>query len=238
MTALLFREDAYRTESPGTVVAATAEGIRLDASLFYPEGGGQPGDTGELAWEGAVCPITTCVKGENGDPVLVPAPGAPLPPVGTEVVQRIDGDRRLRLMRMHTALHLLSVAIPLAVTGGSIGEGRSRLDFAMPEPPEDKAAIEAEVNRLIEADLPVTEEWVDEAELDANPGLVKTLRVQPPRGSGRIRLIRIGEGEGTVDLQPCGGTHVRRTSEIGRIALGKVEKKGRENRRVYLTLAD
>ena len=238
MTALLFREDPYRTEAPATVVASGADGIRLDASLFYPTGGGQPGDRGELTWEGGACAIADCVKGEDGAPVLIPAPGAALPPEGAAVTQRLDATFRRTVMRMHTALHLLSVAIPLPVTGGSIGEGRSRLDFAMPEPPEDKAAIEAEVNRLIDADLPVTEEWIDEAELDANPGLVKTLRVQPPRGSGRVRLVRIGAGEGTVDLQPCGGTHVRRTGEVGRVALDKVEKKGRENRRVYLTLAD
>ncbi|MGR3541261.1 MAG: alanyl-tRNA editing protein [Hasllibacter sp.] len=238
MSELLFRADPYRTEAPGRVVATGAEGVRLDASLFYPTGGGQPGDRGELAWDGGACAICDCVKGPDGAPVLIPAEGAAPPPAGTQVAQRLDGAFRAKVMRMHTALHLLSVAIPLPVTGGSIGEGRSRLDFAMPEPPQDKPAIEAEVNRLIDADLPVTEEWIDEAELDANPGLVKTLRVRPPRGSGRIRLIRIGAGEGTVDLQPCGGTHVRRTGEIGAVALGKVEKKGRENRRVYLTLAD
>ena len=139
-------------------------------------------------------------------------------------------------MRVHTALHLLSVVIPLPVTGGAIGDGRGRLDFDMPDPPEDVAALEAALNRLIERDLPVTTDWITDAELAANPGLVKTLSVAPPLGQGRVRLVRIGQGDMQVDLQPCGGTHVARTAEVGRAELGRIEKKGRQNRRVPLTL--
>ena len=149
----------------------------------------------------------------------------------------LDWDQRYLHMRMHTALHLLTVAIPLPVTGGQIGASKSRLDFVMPEPPEDKAAVETALNDLIAQDLPVTQEWITEAELDAQPDLVKTMSVQPPRGAGRIRLVRIGEGPATVDLQPCGGTHVARTGEIGQVAIGKIENKGKQNRRVNISLA-
>jgi misacylated tRNA(Ala) deacylase len=155
--------------------------------------------------------------------------------VGAEIGQRLDWDRRLGHMRMHTALHLLSVVIPLPVTGGAVAADKGRLDFDMPEAPEDKSLLEGRLNALVTRDLPVTESWITESELDANPGLVKTMSVKPPRGAGRIRLIRIGEdGAGQIDLQPCGGTHVRRTGEIGKLAIGKIEKKGRQNRRVTL----
>jgi misacylated tRNA(Ala) deacylase len=152
--------------------------------------------------------------------------------VGTPVHQVLDWDRRHRLMRMHTALHLLSVVIPLPVTGGQIGADRGRLDFDMPEPPEDIGTLNTALNALIDADLPVTESWITDAELAANPGLVKTMSVAPPVGQGRVRLVKIGD----IDLQPCGGTHVARTGEIGRVSIGKIEKKGRQNRRVSLAL--
>lgn len=237
MTHALYRDDPYRRDAPATVTALTDEGgIVLDSSLFYPTGGGQPGDSGRLDWAGGGVDIATAVKGEGGAIVLIPAEPQPLPPPGTAVVQTLDWTRRHALMRVHTALHLLSVVIPLPVTGGAVGEGKGRLDFDLPEAPADMAALEARLNALIARDLPVTEDWITEAELDANPGLVKTLSVQPPRGSGTIRLVRIGQGAETVDLQPCGGTHVRRTGEIGTVALGKVEKKGRQNRRVPLVL--
>ncbi len=237
MTRALFRDDAYRREAPATVTGITGEGgIVLDASLFYPTGGCQPGDSGRLDWAGGGVDIATTVKGEGGVIVLIPAEPQPLPPIGAAVVQHLDWGRRHALMRVHTALHLLSVVIPLPVTGGAVGEGKGRLDFDMPEAPEDMAGNEARLNDLIARDLPVTEEWITEAELEANPGLVKTLSVQPPRGAGTVRLVRIGQGAATVDLQPCGGTHVRSTGEIGRAALGKVEKKGRQNRRVPLVL--
>ena len=172
-----------------------------------------------------------------GQQALLPGQG-PRPPVGVEVTQVIDWDRRRSHMRVHTALHLLSVMIPRPVTGGQISEGKGRLDFDMPEAPEDKEALEAGLNDLIARDLAVTEDWITDAELDANPGLVKTMSVAPPRGAGRVRLVRIGAGEAQVDLQPCGGTHVARTGEIGPVRLGKIEKKGRQNRRVYLHLDD
>lgn len=238
MTELLFREDAYLTEAEGTVIAHTAEGgIILDRSVFYPAGGGQPGDSGFLLWDGAArLPVATAVKAESNHVALVAAEPLGLPPVGTKVMQHLDWDRRHGHMRVHTALHLLSVVIPLPVTGGQIGVDKGRLDFSMPEPPADIAAIEEALNALIDRDLPVTEEWISDEELLANPGLVKTLSVMPPVGQGRVRLVRIGLGRSQIDLQPCGGTHVARTAEIGRVAIGKVENKGRQNRRVTLSL--
>jgi misacylated tRNA(Ala) deacylase len=237
MTDLLFREDAYRREAPGRVVEITDRGgIVLDAALFYATGGGQPGDTGTVTWDAGQTAIATTVKGEGDAIVLVPAEGEALPPVGAEVGQVIDWERRHRIMRVHTALHLLSVVVPLPVTGGSISPEKGRLDFDMPEAPEDREALEAELNMLAARDLPVSEDWITEEELDANPGLVKTMSVQPPRGAGRIRLIRIGEGAAQVDLQPCGGTHVARTGEIGPLRIGKIEKKGARNRRVNILI--
>ncbi len=197
---------------------------------------GQPGDSGWVEWSGGRIEIATAVKAGD-DVVLVPAEPAGLPRAGETIRQRIDWPRRHLLMRMHTALHLLSVVIPLPVTGGQVGPGTGRLDFDMPEPLVDVAALEAELNRLAEGDWEVSEEWITEAELDANPGLVKTLSVKPPRGQGVVRLVRIGAESEKVDLQPCGGTHVARTGEIGSLRIGKIEKKGKSNRRVKLHLA-
>ncbi len=237
MTEMLFRSEPYLREAGATVERLTEEGgIVLDQTLFYPTGGGQPGDSGRLAWSGGEIEIATTVKGAGDEIVLVPAEPVALPRPGIALRQSLDWDRRYRLMRMHTALHLLSVVIPRPVTGGAIAEGKGRLDFDMEDPPEDREAVERDLNRLIACDFPVTEEWITEAELDANPGLVKTMSVQPPRGRGRIRLVRIGAGDTTADLQPCGGTHVAGTVEIGTVRLGKIEKKGRQNRRVYLHL--
>ncbi|QFS82428.1 Alanine--tRNA ligase [Roseivivax sp. THAF40] len=239
MTTPLFRDDAYLREAEARVTALTGEGgIVCDASVFYPTGGGQPGDSGTLRWEGGEIEIATAVKGEGDSIVLVPSEPRSLPPEGARVTQSLDWGRRYAHMRIHTALHLLSVVIPLPVTGGQIGAGKGRLDFLMPEPPEDKQAVEDALNALVTRDLPVSESWIDEAELDANPGLVKTMSVQPPRGAGRIRLVRIGEGADQVDLQPCGGTHVARTGEIGALRLGKIENKGKQNRRVQIVLGD
>ena len=238
-TELLFRADPYLQTAEARVIAHTPEGgIVLDRSVFYPTGGGQPGDSGWLAWGGGRIAIATAVKVDGGLVALVPAEPAALPPVGGPVGQTLDWARRYRHMRVHTALHLLSVVIPLPVTGGQIGAERGRLDFDMPDPPEDIAALEESLNALIERDLKVTESWITDADLLANPGLVKTMSVMPPMGQGRVRLVRIGEAAGQVDLQPCGGTHVLRTAEIGRIEIGKIEKKGKLNRRVSITLAD
>ena len=235
MTDVLYR-DAYLREATGRVDSVNERGgIVLDASVFYPTGGGQPGDCGLLRWEGGQARIATTVK-DAGRPVLVPEEGATLPALGTEVRQVLDWDRRYAHMRVHTALHLLSVVIPLPVTGGSISAGRGRLDFDMPEPPDDREALTDELNTIVARNLEVVEVWITEQDLDASPGLVKTMSVQPPRGTGRIRLVRIGIGDGQVDLQPCGGTHVAMTGEIGQIRLGKIEKKGARNRRVYLHL--
>lgn len=238
MTEPLYRSDAYRREASGKVLALTPEGgVVLETSVFYPTGGGQPGDAGWITWEGGRCEIGTAVKGAGDTIVLVPTPDQDLPAIGTAVTQSLDWGRRYGHMRVHTALHLLSVVIPLPVTGGSIGAEKGRLDFAMPEPPEDKDALEAEINALITRDLLVSESWISDDELRANPELVKTMSVMPPTGQGRVRLIRIGEGAGQIDLQPCGGTHVTRTGEIGRVSLGKIENKGKQNRRVNLLLA-
>ena len=233
----LFRTDAYACESAGRVLSHTEEGgIVLDTALFYPTGGGQPGDSGWIDWDGTTLAIATTVKGPAGESVLVPAEPSRLPPVGAHLVQRLDWERRHKHMRVHTALHLLSVVIPLPVTGGAIGSGRGRLDFMMPEPPENRDALEDALNALIDRDLVVSESWITDAELNANPSLVKTMSVQPPRGSGRVRLVRIGDEDEQVDLQPCGGTHVARTGEIGRIVFGKIENKGKQNRRVNIAL--
>ena len=237
MTDKLFQDDPRLRSAAATVIAAAPEGIELDRTVFYARGGGQPGDTGVLRWDGGETPIADTIKGE-GDTVLhVPAPGASLPPPGATVRAEIDWDRRHKLMRMHTALHLLCCVIKgAAVTGGSVGADRSRLDFDLPNPPP-KETVEAELNTLIDADHPVCIEWVDEAVLDASPDLVRTMSVQPPRGAGRLRLMRIGAGDVPVDLQPCGGTHVTRTGEIGRIVVVKIENKGKQNRRIIIAPA-
>ncbi len=242
MTEPLYRDDAYLRECTATVTAINDRGgVVLDRTVFYPTGGGQPGDRGTLVWAGGetamATPIVTAVKGETADEVVhVPAEGAALPPAGTQVTARLDWDIRYRHMRVHTGLHLLSVVIPLPVTGGSIGAQKGRLDFDMPEAPEDKEALERALNNLIAADHPVATEWITDEELAANPDLVKTMAVKPPMGQGRVRLLRIGTGGATVDLQPCGGTHVRSTAEIGRVRFGKIEKKGRQNRRVAILI--
>jgi Ser-tRNA(Ala) deacylase AlaX len=237
MTTPLFRDDAYLQDAQSTVRAHTPEGgIILDVSIFYPTGGGQPGDSGRLEWAGGALNIATSIKGDDQDIILVPAEPAPLPPVGAQITQRLDWVRRHRHMRVHTALHLLSVVIPLPVTGGAISAEKGRLDFAMDEPPEDKAALEEALNALIEQDLQVSDMWITDEELLADPSIVKTMSVMPPTGQGHVRLVRIGDALKQVDLQPCGGTHVARTSEIGRIRIGKIEKKGRMNRRVAIHL--
>jgi len=238
MTEALFRHDAYAREAAAHVVAAGPEGLVLDRSVFYPRAGGQPGDSGTLRWAGGEAAITEAVKGE-GDAILHKlAEGAPLPAPGIAVTLVLDWERRHRHMRMHSAMHLLCSLIPGAgVTGGQVGADKSRLDFDLAEPPT-KEWLAERLNALVAENHPITEEWITEAELDANPGLVRTLSVQPPRGAGRIRLVRIGTPAATVDLQPCGGTHVRTTAEIGRLAVLKLENKGRQNRRISLALAE
>jgi len=238
-TELLFRADPYQSAAEAVVIGHTAEGgILVDRTVFYPTGGGQPGDSGQLDWGAGRMMIATAVKVEGGFVALVPAEPVPLPPVGATVQQRLDWTRRHRHMRMHTALHLLSVVVPLPVTGGQIGAERGRLDFDMPDPPGDLTPLNAALNALIDRDLPVTDEWITDAELLANPGLVKTMSVMPPTGQGHVRLVRIGAGASQIDLQPCGGTHVARTGEVGGVEITKIEKKGRQNRRLVLSLTD
>lgn len=234
-TAMLFRDSPYATEFSATVVAADDTGIVLDRTLFYPRGGGQPGDAGTLtSSDGSHLAIADTTYDDAGAIRHHPAEGAALPTVGDRIDGAIDWSLRYPRMRIHTALHLLSVAIPAPVTGGSIGEGSGRLDFDLPESSLDREQVTAQLAELIGADHPVTTEWITEEELDARPELVKTLSVKPPRTGGPVRLVRIGE----VDLQPCGGTHVASTAEIGSVRVRKIEKKSRHNRRVSIVLED
>jgi misacylated tRNA(Ala) deacylase len=238
VTELLFRTEPTRRSVTATVLASGPAGIVLDRTVFYPRAGGQPGDAGVLRWEGGETALGEAIKGEGDSVLHVPAAGAALPPTGATVVAELDWTRRYAHMRMHTGLHLLCAVLPGAgVTGGQIGADKSRLDFDFSDMP-GKEAIEAGLNALIAADHPVTTEWVDESVLDTNPSLVRTLSVKPPRGTGRLRLVRIGAGDPPVDLQPCGGTHVARTGEIGGLRVQKIENKGRQNRRVVVVLAE
>ena len=226
----LFLEESYTQTAEAIVTAVLPAGVTLDRALFYARSGGQPGDTGRLTWPGGEAVVLEAIKGE-ADTIILPLSGE-APARGTQVTATIDWPRRYAHMRMHTALHLLCSLIPgAAVTGGQIGAEKSRLDFDLPTRPEP-GDIEAGLAALIAANHPVTAEWVDESVLDTNPGLVRTLSVQPPRGTGRLRLVHIG----TVDLQPCGGTHVAHTGEIGTIRVAKIENKGRQNRRITLTM--
>ncbi|MBE9603477.1 alanyl-tRNA editing protein [Acetobacteraceae bacterium H6797] len=237
-TELLYRDDAYLTEAKAVAFAIGPEGVILDRTPFYARAGGQPGDAGLLVWEDGEMAVTEALKGPEDGVLHVPAEGASLPPVGVTVTAKIDWAKRHRLMRMHTSLHLLCSLIPGAgVTGGQIGLEKSRLDFDLAEPPS-KEWLTEKLNELVATDAEVSERWISEAELDENPHLVRTLSVKPPRGSGRIRLVRIGPEEAPIDLQPCGGTHVRRLSEIGTVTVQKLENKGKQNRRVYLTLSE
>ncbi|MEK9904577.1 MAG: alanyl-tRNA editing protein [Rhodospirillales bacterium] len=232
---LIFREDAYACECNATVTAVDDRGIWLDRTIFYPEGGGQPGDMGTLTTEaGAVIPIANTIKVDGADTsVCVPGDSSILPVVGQRVTAKIDWERRHKLMRMHTAMHLLCSAVPAGVTGGQVGLDKSRLDFDVGETTLVKDEIQAKLDQMLKTAADVEYRWVDDAELDANPDLVRTMSVQPPRGSGKIRLVAIGDN---LDLQPCGGTHVANLAEIGRIIVGKIENKGRRNRRVNISL--
>ncbi len=237
MTERLFLTDPTLKEASATVLDVSDRGIVLDRTVFYARSGGQPGDSGTLRWDGGEAQIAEAVKGDGQGIIHLPVAGTPLPETGATVRGVIDWPRRYALMRMHTTLHLLCSLLPgAAVTGGQIGSDRSRLDFDLPSPPP-RDTLEGQLNALIEQDHPVSAEWVDESVLDSNPELVRTLSVKPPRGTGRLRLVRIGDQEKPVDLQPCGGTHVARTAEIGRVRIVKIENKGRQNRRVIVALA-
>jgi misacylated tRNA(Ala) deacylase len=232
MTEELFREDSYLKECEATVVSIDADGVVLDRTVFYPMGGGQPGDTGILTWIAGSAEIIDTRYGDSAGSIRhLCAPGAAVPPPGTRVTAAIDWDRRYRHMRMHTALHLLGSVLRYGVTGGNIAADRSRLDFDM-EDTVDKDEVTAALRALVLADHPVSCRWITDAELAAQPELVRTLSVQPPKGAGKVRLLEIGN----VDLQPCGGTHLKSTGEVGTVTVGKVEKKGKRNRRVYIEL--
>jgi misacylated tRNA(Ala) deacylase len=237
-TTLLFRDDAYLSDTAATVVGINdRRGIILDRTVFYATGGGQPGDTGKLERAGAdpIAIATTVYGDDKAEIVHVPGETEALPEPGETVRAALDWVRRYRHMRIHTGLHLLSVVLPFPVTGGSIGAEEGRLDFDLEggEVPA-KEAIEERLNALVAEDYKVSQEWITDDELLANPGLVKTMKVKPPMGTGRVRLVRIGD----IDLQPCGGTHVRATGEIGRLVVGKIESKGRQNRRVRIRFAE
>ncbi len=252
MTQDLFRSDAYRTECPATVTAITAQGIVLDRTVFYPMGGGQAGDAGVLVLaDGRELAINDTRKGKDVDGVFtdeichVPASAGPEQlsiedccsqaglQVGDTVTARINWDRRHRLMRFHTTTHLLCHLVPQLVNGCSITPDYARLDFNMTDP-LDKEQLSAGIAALVAAAHPVTVGAISDAELDANPALVKSMSVQPPRGSGSVRTIRIGDA---IDFQPCGGTHVANTSEIGAVVVTKIEKKSASTRRVVLGFA-
>jgi len=234
VTEPLFREDAYLRQVEAVVVDLDPRGIVLDRSIFYPQGGGQPGDRGELLLEdGSRLEIVdTIYRIDRAAIVHVPA-GGKLPAPGARIVARIDWDLRYMRMRAHTALHLLTAVLPYPVTGGAVGESEGRLDFDSGEASLDKTEIAEQLNLLIGRDAAVRTRWISDEELAANPSLVKTMSVKPPTGAGRVRLVEI-EG---IDLQPCGGTHVARTGEIGKAAVTQIEKKGRINRRVRIVLS-
>ena len=237
-TEALFADDAYLTTCTARVLAVEEKGVLLDRTVMYARSGGQPGDSGSLAWTGGEAAVAEAVKGEAGAILHGLAPGAAAPPVGAEVTVTLDWDRRHRHMRMHTTMHLLCSLLPgIYATGNQIGAEKSRLDFDLPEPPTP-AWFNERLAALIAADHETGATWITEAELDANPQMVRTLSVQPPRGAGRIRLVRIGPAEAPVDLQPCGGTHVKRLTEIGRVEVTRIESKGRQNRRIHFILPE
>jgi misacylated tRNA(Ala) deacylase len=240
-TDCLFRDDSYLKQCDARVIAITEQGgIVLDRTVFYANSGGQPGDTGALtAADGTAIAIANAVYTDAAKSEIAhilakdsPAPGSPALKPGDTVTAAIDWDRRYARMRMHTALHLLSAVLPYAVTGGSVGDSESRLDFDIPESGLDKDAITAKVNEMIASNAAVLSRWISDEELAANPGLVKTMSVKPPMRTGRVRLIEIAN----LDLQPCGGTHVRSVAEIGAVRVTQIEKKGKLNRRVRLAL--
>jgi misacylated tRNA(Ala) deacylase len=240
MTEQLYRADAYLRDCTAQVLAINGRGgIVLDRTVFYAAAGGQPGDRGLIEIDGAsTCPIATTVyDADKATIVHVPAEGAALPTPGQSVRASLDWGFRAPVMRMHTALHLLCALVKFPVTGGQVNPDDSRLDFDIGDASAvDKDRLTANLNALIAADHPVAERWITDAELEANPGLVRTMSVKPPMGTGRVRLVLIGEN-GSVDMQPCGGTHVKRTGEIGRVAVTRIEKKGKLNRRIRVSFS-
>jgi len=236
MTEEIFRGNSYAKTCEATVVSVDDAGIELDRTVFYPMGGGQPGDTGVLRKaDGIEVRIADTRKDrETGRHCHVPEEGAAGLAAGDTVTAEIDWERRYRLMRMHTSLHLLCAVVEGGVTGGQIGTEKSRLDFDLPDTSLDKAAIEADLNRLVDEDHALSMQWISDEEMAANPELVRTMSVKPPSGAGKVRLMNV-EG---VDLQPCGETHLARTGEIGQLRVGKIENKGKHNRRINIHLVE
>lgn len=233
MTEALFKHDAYLQECKAEIIVSGNEFVVLDKTVFYPTGGGQPGDTGKITWNDNSIDVIDTRNGKNGEILHFLENNNPLPSEGVTVKAEINWDRRYRYMRMHTALHLLGSILKYGVTGGNIGAEKSRLDFDMSEP-VDKDAVDEALQKLVKKNITIKSTWISDEELDAQPDLVRTMSVKPPKGLGKVRLLEI-EG---IDLQPCGGTHVKSTGEIGCVKLGKVEKKGKRNRRVYIKLMD
>lgn len=232
-TIPLFRDDAYLRSAPAKVMGLTDEGgIILDQTVFYAMSGGQPGDSGVLRRaDGSEIEIATALHGATkSDFIHVPAEGQILPQIGEDVIAEIDWERRYKLMQMHTACHLLSVICPFPVTGAAVNIDDSRIDFDLPDAEFTKESVSQKLMEMVNAASPVTTSWISDEELAANPTLIKSKNVRPPVGQGRIRLVVIGEN-GAVDSQPCGGTHVANTAEIGEVHISKIEKKGKENRR-------
>lgn len=231
--ALLFREDAYLKDCEATVTAVTdTGGILLDRTVFYATAGGQPGDKGLIRWDRGDIHIAATVYSEGKDVVHVPAQGQAPPAVGARVQAVLDWPTRYRTMRAHTLMHLLCASVPFPVTGGSIGDDGGRIDFDIPEGQiPDKAELTATLNRLVTEDHPVSFRWITDEEMAENQHLIRTMSVKPPMGTGRVRLVMIGE-DGKVDLQPCGGTHLSSTGPIGPVAVVKIENKGKINRRI------
>ncbi len=231
MTEQLYKDDAYLKTCDATVVSTTEEAVVLDRTVFYALGGGQPGDTGSLSWNDNEVAVIDTRFGEDGEIHHFVAAGAALPAAGTAVTATLDWDRRYKHMRMHTALHLLGAVLKFGVTGGNISTTKSRLDFDM-EDGVDKEQVNASLKAMVDGNHTISCRWISDEELAANPELVRTMSVQPPVGAGQIRLLEISD----IDLQPCGGTHLRSTGEVGEIRVGKVEKKGKRNRRVSILL--
>ena len=231
MTELLYRDDAYLKECTAVVTGVGDGSVQLDRTVFYALGGGQPGDTGTISWDGGSVEIVDTRYGEGGAIDHVAADDAALPAIGTEVTASLNWDRRYTHMRMHTAMHLLGSILQYGVTGGNISQAKSRLDFDTHDA-IDKVEVSEKLAALVAADKPVSCRWITDEELEAQPELVRTMSVKPPKGAGRVRLLEIQD----IDLQPCGGTHLRSTGEVGQVRISKIENKGKHNRRVNIVL--
>ena len=232
MTSIeIFRSDPYLSASEAMVVAVLEEGLILDKTVFYPEGGGQPGDIGRIANNIFEADVKNTIKSTNGILHLTDNKLGAISE-GDNVKIDIDWERRYSLMRMHTALHILCSIVDGAVTGGSVGSQKSRLDFDIPGERPDKESLTQELMEIVDRNYPVTSSWISDQELQQNPNLIRTMSVKPPTGTGQVRMIRIGDN---IDFQPCGGTHVKSTGEVGKIKINKIENKGKQNRRINLT---